>query len=126
MGRPRSCECGECAKCKHRLYMQSWYADKPEYATDQGRKHRERAREYERRRYHEDAGFREKKMARNMVGIRLQRGTLQRQPCERCGTPNAQAHHEDYSRPLDITWLCKEHHAERHREIDDEHRERAA
>jgi len=26
-------------------------------------------------------------------------------------------HHEDYSKPLEIVWLCIKHHAERHREI---------
>lgn len=28
IGRPRSCECGHCKKCKHREYMKKWYRDK--------------------------------------------------------------------------------------------------
>lgn len=40
------------------------------------------------------------------------------QPCVICGTmENVERHHEDYSRPKDITFLCKKHHTERHVEI---------
>lgn len=30
--------------------------------------------------------------------------------CEVCGVPNAHAHHDDYSKPMEIRWLCKSHH----------------
>ena len=46
---------------------------------------------------------------------------IKRQPCERCQLTDKQtrivAHHEDYSLPLDIMWLCELHHKERHREL---------
>ena len=47
--------------------------------------------------------------ARYTVSNALKSGQLTRQPCEICGEP-AQAHHEDYSRPLDVRWRCFEHH----------------
>ena len=43
------------------------------------------------------------------VSNALRDGKLVRQPCVVCGEP-AQAHHEDYSKPLEVTWLCFRHH----------------
>jgi hypothetical protein len=37
-----------------------------------------------------------------------------RQPCEVCGSLTTEAHHDDYSKPLDIRWLCRIHHREHH------------
>lgn len=59
----------------------------------------------------------EKRAAHKAVERALARGELTRQPCERCGAANANAHHDDYSRPLAVMWLCQRHHAERHKEI---------
>lgn len=42
----------------------------------------------------------------------IKRGTLVRSPCEMCGCVNVQAHHDDYSKPLSVRWLCKKHHIE--------------
>lgn len=55
--------------------------------------------------------------ARGAVSNAIRAGRLIRQPCERCGVPEAQAHHDDYSKPLDVRWLCQEHHNDVHREI---------
>ena len=41
-------------------------------------------------------------------------GKIKKQPCEQCGNTTAHAHHDDYSRPLLVKWLCPKHHAEHH------------
>jgi len=58
----------------------------------------------------------ERVKARDMIGKRISRGALlTRGCCSVCGKDNAHAHHDDYSKPLDITWLCKDHHYQVHR-----------
>lgn len=46
----------------------------------------------------------------------VQAGRITRQPCAVCGSQKAEAHHDDYAKPLDVRWLCRTHHAEWHRE----------
>ena len=46
-----------------------------------------------------------------MAAIRL--GMIQKEPCRVCGGPS-QAHHHDYTKPLEVTWLCRKHHMENH------------
>jgi len=40
---------------------------------------------------------------------------LKRQPCEVCGSLDTQAHHDDYSKPLEVRWLCQLHHSRVHK-----------
>lgn len=56
-----------------------------------------------------------KKAASTAVNNAIRDGRLIRQPCEVCGHEIAQAHHDDYSKPLDVRWLCTTHHAEWHK-----------
>jgi hypothetical protein len=51
--------------------------------------------------------------ARSYVNVYIRRGKIQRQPCEVCGG-KAQPHHEDYSKPLQVRWLCRRHHVRHH------------
>ena len=44
----------------------------------------------------------------------IRSGRLVRKPCEKCGNEKVEGHHTDYSRPLDVVWLCKTHHLEAH------------
>ncbi len=52
----------------------------------------------------------EKAKARDCVSNAIRSGHLIKQPCEVCGGLKVQAHHEDYSKPLDVNWLCIKHH----------------
>jgi hypothetical protein len=55
---------------------------------------------------------------RNIVSKHIRRGHLKRRPCEVCGAANdIHAHHDDYSKPFEIVWLCRRHHAELHRRV---------
>jgi len=41
-------------------------------------------------------------------------GEIIKKPCEVCGNSKSQGHHEDYSKPFDLVWLCVRHHSDRH------------
>ena len=48
--------------------------------------------------------------ARQMVMLAIKGGFMVRKPCEVCGAYPAEADHRDYSKPLDVQWLCRTHH----------------
>ena len=59
--------------------------------------------------------YAEKSSAWRATEQALRRGRLKRKPCVVCGAAQVEAHHADYSKPLDVTWLCHKHHTELHR-----------
>lgn len=54
--------------------------------------------------------------ARNKIRGLISDGRLIRGKCVICDKPEAQAHHEDYSKPFEIYWLCPSHHNEAHKD----------
>lgn len=54
-------------------------------------------------------------IARRKVRNEIVAGRLKRGLCEVCGVAKTQAHHDDYSKPLAIRWLCVQHHADHHK-----------
>ena len=114
MARKLKCECGECRTCKHREYMREYYrrpgkADKARgWATRYRTANVEMVRAKDRARGHRNSP--ESTLAHNRARV------LERQPCEVCGE-KAEAHHPDYSKPLDVRWLCKRHHMIEHRKV---------
>jgi hypothetical protein len=54
----------------------------------------------------------EKLRARALVNTHVRRGKIRKPAnCESCGkTCAVEAHHEDYTRPLDVQWLCRDCH----------------
>ena len=119
-GRPRSCTCGECRKCKHADYMRRWYQRKTleERRAWIARRDKERVRADDLRRHARNSGqleYEARRVAVFAVNNAIHRGELERQPCEVCGaTENVHGHHDDYSKPFNIRWLCPPHHAAEH------------
>lgn len=66
------------------------------------------------------AGNPEKRRAHYAVNSAIRAGKLvPARTCEKCDTASKlEAHHEDYSRPLDVMWLCRICHNARHRKLN--------
>lgn len=56
----------------------------------------------------------ERHLARKVVNEAVRYGHLEKVPCFCCGDSKVEARHPDYSRPLDVVWLCQKHHGEIH------------
>lgn len=53
---------------------------------------------------------REKYRAHRAVQSAVLKGVLDRQPCSVCGEAKAEAHHDNYNKPLEVRWLCHKCH----------------
>jgi hypothetical protein len=91
------------ANLPHRVEARKAYAK-----TEQGKIAIKRARE----KY--AAIYPLRRAAHIITGNAIRDGVLKKQPCLVCGD-NSEAHHPDYSRPLDVVWLCANHHREAHK-----------
>lgn len=101
-----------------------WWRD---YREKNKLKLREYARKYNRKRYKTHAQQEQarrkrweqanpdKVKAHSKVHYALKMGRLTKLPCQVCATTySIIAHHDDYTKPLDVLWLCEVHHKERH------------
>lgn len=52
-----------------------------------------------------------RKLAINMLNNAVRDGKVIKEPCEVCGTEEwVHGHHDDYTKPLKVRWLCAAHH----------------
>lgn len=113
MGNGHLGKCKECNKQdvrdNYRLRRDQYRRYYAERETTQRRKEHRHRRQKLRRQKHP-----EKYKANYLAGDAIRDGRLIRQPCEKCGNPKTEAHHDDYSKPLDVRWLCFKHHREHH------------
>ena len=77
------------------------------HATDRGRAVLYASIERYRKKYPE------KLRARQMIQAQVRAGEIEKLNCL-CGAKGTQAHHEDYSKPLEVIWLCSTCHGQRH------------
>ena len=130
-------ECKECTKKRVRAYRAANIDKVREYDRKRGQD--PKRKEDNKRRYHERVSTPEgrakewhkkktyinstKRAANIIIGNAIRDGKLIRQLCEKCGNgQNIHAHHEDYGKPFEVTWLCRSCHGKRHREINEERR----
>lgn len=62
---------------------------------------------------------RQKSSARASLRSAVYMGKIEKEPCIFCETTEkVEAHHDDYSRPLSVVWVCKKHHVVLDREYE--------
>lgn len=118
--------CKECAATYHRSNRERILARKreiwPEYRAANAEARKESSRQYRRENAAKIAAREEeykqryplKYKARTEAHNAIKLGKLTPDPCEVCGNPAVDAHHDDYLMPLEVRWLCREHHAQWH------------
>jgi hypothetical protein len=55
----------------------------------------------------------ERERARQLLILAVRRGDVARWPCQVCGE-KAEMHHPTYDQPLNVVWLCHQHHLAAH------------
>ena len=81
---------------KHRNWRREWTKDNPEKRRAQDARHKAR--------------HPEKVKARRLLNRAVGSGKIKKQPCEVCGEKKVEGHHDDYAKPLEVRWLCTDHH----------------
>jgi hypothetical protein len=72
-----------------------------------------RARVKKTQEYHKERFI--KKRARYATNLMIKAGGIMKRPCEVCGKEKVDVHHDDYSDPERVRFLCRKHHAEHHK-----------
>ena len=80
----------------------------------QARYYKSNAKKAASKRWRENPKNRVKHLAHQIFYMAQKIARRSRQPCEKCGKKNAYAHHDDYSKPFIIHWLCGFHHRQIH------------
>jgi hypothetical protein len=122
IGRPRSCYCGECRKCKQAEWARNhWRSLTPEEKRariarrDPEKVRANSIRKVEKRRLFGTPEQRAKIVARQALRNEISRGHIERGVCEVDGCEETgEGHHDDYSKPLEVRWLCALHHRAEH------------
>ena len=94
-----------CLDCRRPVMNRHRHKTKPETA----------ARRYAQNRL--DATWHKQAVARQKVRKALKMGVLARQRCSDCGAEKTDAHHSDYDKPLEVIWLCKSCHRQKHNPV---------
>lgn len=105
-------QCKKCASKERQIYRDLH----PEVRRRES-KHKDLAKKKAQERRWREANP-EKTLAHRVLWRAIKCGSIVRQPCAICGATNrVHAHHDDYSKPLEVMWLCARHHLLHHRRI---------
>lgn len=89
-----------------------WYREYRQKNLERVRKYHSIYNKKYRKMKSNDPVFILKRRCRSKFNNALNNNKMQRGVCEICGEKEAQGHHADYSKPLEVRWFCALHHAQ--------------
>jgi hypothetical protein len=119
---------GECRLCNNARWRAARKAHKNRYYDENMNGYADHAKENAKKTYtgnkaayyERNAEYKrrhpERAEALKLVTAAIRSGDLVPGPCEVCQQA-AQAHHDDYTQPLVVRWLCRKHHMALHRAL---------
>jgi len=84
-----------------------WRDKSNSYNREYHQKNKNKCCKYKRELYHKNI---EHNKVRGIFHNEVKSGRIKRQPCVHCGSLKSQGHHPDYSKPLEVIWVCSAHH----------------
>ncbi|KKL77017.1 hypothetical protein LCGC14_2039150, partial [marine sediment metagenome] len=109
-------QCKECRQEYQRNYRQTKQGKEANQRYGKTNKGREALKRHEQKQHQP---YPEKLKAHYILNNAIRGGEIARPfICESCFNERfTDGHHEDYSKPLDVEWLCKKCHTELHRKV---------
>lgn len=106
----------DCKKCRRDLdNKRRLKKERREYCVNHSRQYRKSGKGYDScNKYRKNNPVKYK--AHKIISSAIRSGVLVKQPCEVCQSERVEAHHDDYSKPLNVRWLCQAHHKQWHAE----------
>lgn len=105
------CYCRQCSAIKSHLRWKVTFHHQSEQRKAWRAKNKAKVRAYAKEQALKEP---HKAKARQACRGKIKSGEIQKLPCRECGSKNSQAHHDDYSKPFDVIFLCPKHHSELH------------
>lgn len=117
-----------CKKCRSK-YNSDWGKKNPRIYRERYIKSRSKRNNYSKKYYENNKDRilaiqkrnyeenKEKFKAHGIVKRAIKSNNLKQKSCIVCGDKKVDAHHEDYSKPLEVIWLCRTHHFHLHENI---------
>jgi ribosomal protein S27AE len=102
-------KCKECCKCSTKINYRNNINHYVEYDKHREQTEKRKAQKLKHQRTRRFL-YPEKYKANSSVNNLIRNSQLKKKPCEICGNRTTEAHHNDYSKPLEIVWVCKRCH----------------
>lgn len=95
-------------------YMRNWVLKHPNYYKEKHQKRLKKNPNFNKERYlvfKANPDLYSKMLVRSKLRYAIKMKRIIKLPCQVCGNTKSEGHHPDYSKPFEVEWLCREHHA---------------